>query len=173
MLDYLTEFSQNPVSLAMATSPWVVPTMQCIHLVAIAVIFTSVLLIAMRMLGLAWSDQSIKQTVDRFMPWAVVALAALGLTGLILILAEPVREIMAISFWLKMALLAIAITLSLQFLRIVRGQPTYADSTIDPDPGMRTVTVVTVAVWLAIIFLGRFIAYDPLIWGELSPIGRF
>jgi hypothetical protein len=172
MVEFLTDFSQNPVSLTMATSPWVVPTMQCVHIMALAIIFTSVLLIAMRLLGYAWGGQSVRQTVDRFTPWAVVSLVVLALTGLVMILAEPLREVLAISFWVKMALLAIAIAISVRFLRMVRTNSAYADATVDPDPDMRTMTIATVAVWLAIIFLGRFIAYDALIWGPLSPVGR-
>ena len=39
MFEFLINLSQSPLSLAMATSPWVVPTMQSIHIIAIAVIF--------------------------------------------------------------------------------------------------------------------------------------
>ena len=92
-------------------------------------------------------------------------------TGLVMILAEPLREILALSFWFKMLLLAVGIAISIRFLRRVHTDAAYADATVDPDPGTRTATVLTVVVWLAIIFLGRFIAYDALIWGPLSPIG--
>lgn len=171
MVEFLIDLGQSPISLAMATSPWVVPTMQSIHIMCIAVIFISVLLIAMRILGYAWGGQSIRQTVNRFAPWAWTALAFLALTGIVLILAEPPRELMAVSFWLKMALLVVAGVVSVRFLNAVRSDPTYESLTIDADGALRLRTVVTVAIWVAIIFLGRFIAYDPLIWGSLSPIG--
>jgi hypothetical protein len=171
MVEFLIDFGQSPLSLAMATSPWVVPTMQSIHIVSIAVIFTSVLLISMRILGFAWGGQSVRQTVNRFAPWAWTALALLASTGVILILAEPLREIMAISFWVKMAMLAIAIVISVRFLQVVRRDEAYNSLTVDADARTRLQTMVTLAIWVAIIFLGRFIAYDPLIWGSLSPIG--
>ena len=170
MVEFLINFGQTPLSLAMSTSPWVVPTMQTIHILSIAIIFTSVLLIAMRVLGYAWGGQSIRQTVDRFRPWAIAALIVLASTGIILILAEPMREVLAVSFWLKMVLLAVAIAISVRFLQVVRANPAYMDATVNPDPSSRAMTIATVAIWVAIIFLGRFIAYDPLIWGQLSPI---
>lgn len=171
MVEFLIELGQSPISLAMATSPWVVPTMQSIHIVCIAVIFTSVLLISMRILGYAWGGQSIRQTVSRFAPWAWISLVILAATGIVLILAEPPRELMAVSFWLKMALLVIAIFVSVRFLQAVRRDPIYENLSIDADGALRLRTVLTLAIWVAIIFLGRFIAYDPLIWGSLSPIG--
>jgi hypothetical protein len=36
--------------------------------------------------------------------------------------------------------------------------------------GTRAAAVVTLALWLAIIFLGRAIAYDDSIWGDWSPV---
>ncbi|HWK64089.1 MAG TPA: DUF6644 family protein [Rhizobiaceae bacterium] len=170
MMKVLSDFGQNPISLAMASSSWVVPAMQSLHIMAIAVVFFSVLTVAMRLLGFAWAGQSVRQTADRFAPWILGALIVLAFTGLVLILAEPVRELMAVSFWLKMALLVLAIIISLRFTRSVRCSPVYQDQNGQADASTRRVTIVTVGVWIAIIFLGRFIAYDPLIWGRLSPL---
>lgn len=170
MVDFLIELGQSPLSLAMATSPWVVPTMQAIHIVSIAVVFTSILVTALRVLGIAWTGVSLRGTVARFAPWAWTALAVLAVTGSILIMAEPVREIMAISFWLKMCLLAGLIVISVKFLRAVRAGEEYAAESGPVTPALRRNAILTIALLVAIIFLGRFIAYDPLIWGAWSPI---
>lgn len=170
MVETLIQLSQSPFSLAMATSPWVVPTMQSIHIMAIAVIFTSVLVIALRVVGVNWIGDSIRQTADRFAPWAWTALVLLALTGVILIMAEPIRELMAISFWIKMALLAALIFIAARFMRSVRSNTSLADTEAKGDPQMRRTAILTVAMLLGIILMGRFIAYDPLIWGSASPI---
>lgn len=170
MVELLIELSQSPLSLAMATSPWVVPTMQSIHIMAIAVVLISVLVTALRVVGLSWGGVSIRQTVDRFAPWAWTGLALLALTGIILIMAEPIRELMAISFWVKMALLVAVIIISARFMRAVRTNASLADTGGKGDPQMRRTAILTVAMLVVIIFMGRFIAYDPLIWGSASPI---
>lgn len=171
MVEFLIGLGQSPLSLAMATSPWVVPTMQSIHIMSIAVIFISVLVTALRVMGLAWGGASIRTTADRFAPWAWTALIVLAATGIILILAEPLREIVAISFWVKMCLLVVAITISVRFLRDVRSNPVHAIADTPIDPVARRNAIVTICIWVAIIFMGRFIAYDPLVWGSLSPVG--
>lgn len=170
MVEFLSNLSQSPLSLAMATSPWVVPTMQSIHIMSIAVVFISVLITALRVVGITWGGVSIRNTVNRFAPWAWVALTLLALTGIVLIMAEPIRELMAISFWIKMLLLVVTIAISVRFLRAVRNQPAYADDDGRGSPAMRRTAVVTVLLLVVIMFMGRFIAYDPLIWGTLSPI---
>ena len=170
MVEILIKLSQTPLALAMATSPWVVPTMQSIHIISIAVIFVSILLIALRVAGYAWAGVSVRKTVARFAPWAWIALALLALTGIVLILAEPIRELMAISFWIKMALLATTIAISVRFLRAVRRQESFAESDGPSSPALRRTAIVTVLLLVGIIFMGRFIAYDPLVWGSMSPI---
>ena len=170
MVEFLQELSQSPLSLAMATSPWVVPTMQAIHIVSIAVIFTSILVTSLRVLGLAWTGFSLQDTVARFAPWAWTALGVLATTGVILILAEPIREIMAVSFWLKMCALVVLIVVCVRFLRAVRSGEEYAAESGPVTPALRRNAILTIALLVVIVFLGRFIAYDPLIWGALSPI---
>lgn len=170
MREFLTYLSQTPLASALATSSWVVPTMQSIHIISIAIVFMSVLIIALRVLGLAWGNTSMQHTLDRFVPWAAVALTVLACTGAVLIIAEPVRELMAISFWVKMALLIIALVISLRFIRAVKGGAIFAEPDVVANSALRRNAWATIVIWVAIIFMGRFIAYDPLIWGSLSPI---
>jgi magnesium-transporting ATPase (P-type) len=137
MRELLIELGQTPISLAMATSAWIVPTFQSVHIISLAVLFTSVLITGLRVLGLVWAGQSVRQTAARFAPWAWIALASLALSGIVLILAEPIRELMAISFWLKMILLVIAITISVRFLRTVQRDERFAVPDALPDRQMR------------------------------------
>lgn len=170
MADLLYELSQTPLALAISLSGWAVPTFQSIHIICIAILFTSVLVTAMRVMGWVWRGQSVRQTAERFAPWAWGSLVLLLLSGLVLIVAEPIRELLALSFWIKMVLLAIAIVISIRFLRAVRRDEQLTDPEVVPDAAHRRNAVITVLIWVAIIFMGRFIAYDPLIWGPLSPL---
>jgi hypothetical protein len=147
-----------------------VPASQSIHLVSLAVLFISVLVIGLRVLGLIWRGQSVRQTVERFAPWAWGALVLLLLSGIVLIIAEPIRELMAVSLWIKMTLLVIAAAISLRFLQAVRRDDLYADPEAVPGRAQRRNAVITFAIWVAIVFMGRFIAYDPQIWGAWSPL---
>jgi hypothetical protein len=94
-------------------------------------------------------------------------LVVMALTGLVLILGEPVREFTALSFWLKMTLLAISVTSILIFGRTLRPE-TRASGAAEFSAGRKAAALATVVLWLAIIFLGRAIAYDTAVWGHLS-----
>ena len=91
----------------------------------------------------------------------------MALTGIILILGEPVREFTALSFWLKMGLIAAAVTSTIVFARTVRPAHEAADREF--TAATKAAVVAALLVWMAIVFLGRAIAYDVAVWGSLSP----
>jgi hypothetical protein len=157
--------------VAIQSIEWVIPLLQSIHIVMIGVVFVSILMIALRVLGRARTDEPFDSVWARFAPWMWGGLIVMLLTGLPLIIAEPVREFFALSFWLKMALIAIGVTSAAVFARslkpaIVAGAPGREFST-----AAKAVTVVTLVLWIAIIFLGRAIAYDTEVWGSMSLHG--
>jgi hypothetical protein len=85
-------------------------------------------------------------------------------TGLLLVVGEPVREFTALSFWLKMALLAISVAGT-----VVLGGSLAPKAAGEFSAAAKASAIALVILWLAIIFLGRGIAYDVELWGTLSP----
>jgi hypothetical protein len=152
------------LSNALGQASWVVPTTQTIHIVAIAVLFSSVLMVTLRIIGWAGQGQSLEATVARFSAWFWAALTILAGTGAILIVTEPSRQLLTISFWLKMSALAAAIAIAVLFRRSLDRKTGDWDAPIAARA--KVIGLVTVFVWCLVIFLGRFIAYDEQIWGR-------
>jgi hypothetical protein len=125
-------------------------------------------MVALRVLGRARVDEPLDRVWARFAPFLWTGVIIMVITGVLLTLSEPVRELMTLSFRLKIGLLAIAITSAVVFGRRVDAAAG-AGPAIAPSRAMRAGAVLTVVLWLAIIFLGRAIAYDDLIWGTWSP----
>src|ERR1044072_6166266 len=92
---------------------WAIPAIQSVHIVGIALVMGSVLMIDLRILGLAWTDQTLRHTTSRFGPWLTGSLWLLLVTGLLMVVGEPVRELVTFSFWLKMALVAVGTVVGL------------------------------------------------------------
>jgi hypothetical protein len=155
-------------SIALAKSSWVVPAMQTTHIVAIAILFASVLMVGLRVMGWAGRGETLGATMERFCRWFWGSLAILAITGMILIVAEPPRQLLAISFWLKMSTLAIAIAIAVLFLRSVDRNAAYWESAARPRT--KVLGIVTFCIWCLVAFLGRFIAFDEQIWGRLSAL---
>ena len=120
-----------------------------------------------RVLGVARLDEGLGELLQRFAPWIGIGLIVMAVTGALLVVGEPIREFSALSFWLKMTLLVVAVTSGEIFRRSLRGAPS-GDGTAAYSSKLKTAAVVTVAIWVCIIYLGRTIAYDVEIWGSLS-----
>ena len=146
---------------------WLIPIIQTIHIVGIGIVLACVLMLTLRVLAMAGADRTLLQTQQRFGPWLTGALLLLLATGLALVVGEPARELLAFSFWLKMILVACGAGLSLWFQRSVRMNEQLWETVLVHRALVRSLAAAAVLIWIAIIFLGRFIAYDH-IWGSLS-----
>ena len=156
----------SSISQAIKAVDWLIPLLQSIHIVTIGVVFVSSLMIALRVLGRMRVDEPFAAVWGRFAPWMWRGLVVMAVTGLLLVLGEPIREFTALSFWIKMTLLAISVIGTALFGRALR--PTAHNASPEFSSGAKTAAVGIVVLWLAIIFLGRAIAYDVEVWGSLS-----
>lgn len=170
LLEFATKLQSTSFSTTIQSHAWIVPTLQSIHIVMIGVVFVSILMVALRVLGKSRADEPLASVWSRFAPFLWAGVIVMAVTGILLTVSEPVRELMTFSFRLKMLLLAIGVASAVLFGRSVRGAAMAgAASGARPSAGMRAGAVLTIVLWLAIIFLGRAIAYDDVIWGEWSP----
>jgi hypothetical protein len=147
---------------------WFMPIVQSIHIAGIGVVLACVLMMTLRILGYAGMDQSVAQTQQRFAPWLKGALWVLLGTGAFLIIGEPERELISFSFWAKMTLLLVGVGVAFGFERSLKARGADWEGALGASPQVKAAAVATLLVWLAIVFLGRLIAYDH-IWGPLSP----
>jgi hypothetical protein len=143
---------------------WVIPVMQTIHILAIAMVFSSVVMIEFRILGVTKS-QTIEETAHRFVPWIFGGIVVLALTGSILIIGEPKRSLPSYEFQMKMLYLAFAVALTLGFARSVRQHApvweTAGGTTQNATARMlvNVLALVALLVWSMVVVYGRWIAY--------------
>jgi len=165
----LAEWLQTTsLSVTIQASSWMVPLLQSIHILTIGVVFVSSLMIALRVLGQMRADEPFVTVLARFAPWMWGGLIVMTVTGLLLIVAEPVREFTTLSFWVKMTLVLIAVASNVVFGRALRPAAAGAPAPAEFSTAAKSGAVALIIVWLTIIFLGRAIAYDQEVWGSLS-----
>ena len=137
---------------------WAIPAIQTVHIAGIGVTMGSAFLLTLRVVGVSGMDQSLLDAQRRYLPWLTGALVVLLASGLLLILAEPGREFFSLSFWLKMALVATCAVIATWFGRSVTRRTEHWEERRSKDGKVRTLAAATLLLWVAIIFLGRFIA---------------
>lgn len=146
--------SNTSLSQAIQNHNWVIPSVQSVHILAIATVMASVVMLDFRLLGLNGRAQTIPQVAHRFLPWVWCAVCVLAASGTILIIGEPGRELESQVFWVKMSLLACVLLLTAAFqIGAFRGF-------WEKRRVLACVTaIVSLGLWVTILAAGRWIAY--------------
>ncbi|MGZ6010861.1 MAG: DUF6644 family protein [Caulobacteraceae bacterium] len=151
--------SQTPVSTTFQSVEWIIPTVQSVHILAIAVVMSSVVMVDLRLMGLAGRTQSISGMARRFLPWVWWSLIVLLVSGAVLITAEPRRDILNPVFQAKMVLLLVAMAVTVMFQTTVARNMEIWDLSPQKRTGAWVTAVLSLLVWTAIVGCGRWIAY--------------
>ena len=134
---------------------WIVPAFQTVHIIAVCIVFSGSLVVALRALGIAGTHWTLARWQQRFSAWTGIALVLLVLTGAVLILAEPERELLNALFQIKMPMVLATALLSYGIGRQFRFIPAGQSASI----GLKFGAILIFVLWGIIMGLGRWIAY--------------
>jgi uncharacterized membrane protein len=132
---------------------WISPAVQSVHILSVAAVIGSIGLIDLRVMGLAARSQPIPEMARRLLPWMWTALVLLLATGGLLILNRPARYFDNPAFVAKMAMLALALILTLML------RPGLLRNGGRAGPMRALAAALSLLLWFGIIFAGRWIAY--------------
>ena len=159
MNDWLEQLSKGintlPVHETVRDVLWVVPAFQSLHILAVGVVFSASLLVALRALGVAGTYWTLARWQQRFSMWTLVSLLVLLVSGAVLTLAEPERELLNGLFQIKMPLVVATALLSYGIGRQFSFIPAGRSASI----GIKLGAVLIFLLWAVIMGLGRWIAY--------------
>ncbi len=134
---------------------WIVPAFQTIHILCVGIVFSGSLLIALRALGVAGTHWTLARWQKRLSLWTLLALIVLLLSGSVLTLAEPERELTNTLFQIKMPLVVATGLLSFGIGRQFSFIPAGHSASI----GIKFGAILIFLLWAVIMGLGRWIAY--------------
>jgi hypothetical protein len=141
---------------ALVSQFWAIPIIQVIHIIALSMATGSILMIHAKVYNMAGTGISFADTQKRYSKVIWYSLLTLALTGLLMIVAEPVRELINPVFWLKMIVVVLTILLIQAYLKGLARN----DNGV-PASG-RGVAILISVCWIIMIFCGRWIAYTPV-----------
>lgn len=151
--------ASTPFSLALQNTTWAIPAIQSVHILGIAVVMSSAAMVGLRLLGVIGRENPTAAYAARFLPWIWPTLLVLLITGTLLIIAEPGRSLANPAFLAKMAMLVLVILATLALQRPLRRDSDYWELTEGRKSTGKVLAVLSLCLWVGIIFAGRWIAY--------------
>ncbi len=145
--DQASRLQATPISTTIQSVDWIIPVVQSIHIVTIGVVFVSISIVALRVLGKICVDQPFGAVMARFSPWIWSGLVVMAVTGVTLVVGEPVRQFTSLSFWMKLGLIVVGSGSAALFHRSLRNALAGADSEPMFSPAVRAGAAMTILLW--------------------------
>jgi hypothetical protein len=143
-----------PFAVWLRSAPLVYPALESLHLIAIATTFGTLLIIDLRLLNVAWFGlrQINTNTLARAaLPWTLIGFVFAAITGSLMFLSRANDFISNGAFLIKMLLLFTAAT---------NAGILHSRGKLDARNFItRCQAAVSLAIWVAVIVCGRWIAY--------------
>ena len=129
---------------------WAFPVIETFHLLALAVLLGSVLLVNLRAFGLGSGYSTLQDLARELEPWMKWSIALLILTGIPMMLSEPMKCYESYSFPVKMILICVGIVLHFSITKKWASGAASAS---------RSTAVLSIALWTTVSLAGKGIPY--------------
>jgi len=135
-------------------SIWQFPTIETIHLIGLTILFGSLMVVDLRLLGVVLRQHSVAVVASDFMIWFWTALLISVCTGVAMFLSEATRMSYNSAFFVKIVLIVLAVAFHLTVHRKVVS----SGATNSILMGKFT-ACLSLLCWLSVALAGRAIAF--------------
>jgi hypothetical protein len=156
---WLKSLEDSGLATSVRNSLYIFPFVESVHVMALSLVFGTILVVDLRALGLASSQRGFTRMSSELLKitWGAFALSAL--TGGLMFTTNARVYAHNTAFLVKMALLALA-GLNMAAFHVTAGRSVAQWDTARTAPRAGRITAaLSIAVWVAIIFAGRVIGF--------------
>jgi hypothetical protein len=141
----------NPIGDVLNTTEWAFPLAECFHIVFFAVAIGSIVMVDLRLLGLAFQRHSPAELVRDTWAYTLVGLAVTLIAGMTLFLSDPRMYASDRWFRIKASMLLVAIVYNYTVHSRV--------ATKGASKAVKAVVgAVSVLLWISVVASGAFVA---------------
>jgi hypothetical protein len=157
--ELLTWLEATQLSLFIRESAWAFPTIEAVHVIALALVVGTIAIVDLRLLGLASTAQSVSGLCQEVLPWTWGAFILAVTTGALMFASHASGYFGNTAFRIKLLLLAAAGVNMLVFqLMTYRGVARWDGDAALPLPA-RLAGAISLTCWVAVVFFGRWIGF--------------
>ena len=135
------------------------PLLESFHVMGLALVFGTIAVIDLRLLGAASTGRSFKRMASETLKWTWAAFGLTALTGALMFTTNAGVYYRNVPFRVKMVLLALA-GINMLVFELTTGRTIHRwDQARSAPPAGRTVAALSLIIWVAVIFAGRIIGF--------------
>jgi hypothetical protein len=153
MMPLFQWLQDTPLAQTIRHSASLIALLEIIHLIGLALLIGTILMVDLSLLGLGIGRQPVSRIARELNLFTALGLTIMLVSGPLILTSEAVRCFKTPAFWVKMALLAIAIT----FHFTIHRRVTLAEPP-EPHPNARMVASLSLALWFGVALAGKAIA---------------
>jgi hypothetical protein len=138
---------------------WLFPNVETLHVISLAVVFGSILMVDLRLLGITSRGSSVSNLSREVLPYTWIAFIAAVITGTMMFMSKAHIYFYNLQFELKFLFMLLAgINMLVFHFGVYRRVLTWNDARPTPFAA-RLAGAVSILCWGAVIFFGRWIGF--------------
>ena len=155
---YLESLQKSDVALGIRDSLYWFPTLEALHVVALSLVFGTILIVDLRVLGVASTKRIFRRVSGDALKWTWLAFAAAILTGGLMFTSNAVVYFENTAFRIKMLLIVLA-GLNMLLFHFTEGDSSGWHRHMSVPRLSKVCAIVSLILWIGVIGTGRTIGF--------------
>ena len=156
--EILKAVENSPFSLWISESTWAFQAIETVHVFAIAMVFGTIAIVDLRLLGLASTNRRYGELAHELLPWTWVAWMVSATCGTLLFISRPIEYLQDADFRLKFLFMAMAGVNMLVFQLVTARDAATWDGATTPPAG-KVAGGLSLVFWIGVIYFARKTGY--------------
>jgi len=137
---------------------WLFPIVETLHVMALTLVFGSIAMIDLRLLGIASRNSAVSRLSNEVLPWTWTAWCVAAVFGTLMFIAKAGTYAGNLQFQLKFICMGLAALNMLVFKFGAYRQVARWDSG-EPPMSAKVAGALSLSLWIGVVFFGRWVGF--------------
>ena len=156
---FLKSLEASGLATNIRDSVYLFPMIESTHVIGLALVFGTIAIIDLRLLGIASTQRSFQRMASDILKWTWAAFALTALTGALMFITNA--SVYYHNFFFRTKMLMLVLTgINMLFFELSAGRTIHGwDQAPSAPRAGKAVAVLSLALWIGIICMGRLIGF--------------
>ena len=154
----LRAIQDSPLGTTISQSTWMVPTIETVHVIALSIVLGSIVVVDLRLVGVASKDRSVTALTKDFLPWTWAAFALAAATGTLLFTSRAADYMKIEAFPAKFVFMGIA-GLNMIYFHFATQKSIGQWDTGEPVRAAKIAGAVSLVMWALVVICARQVGF--------------